>query len=154
MYLYGHGIFHPVYTSRSLFFSKSVLGRDLNPFRAPGPLSILNPSNFVPKNGFPVVKGLSSSQTEETSKKDNGWCTSFVERVPDPTRGSQLISHGSVRVRVTREIRKPPDRPERFQTPPGPARPDPTRPDRRDGPLETDSTIAPPPKKKKTVDFV
>ena len=30
----------------------------LNPFRAPEPLPILNPSNFVPKNGFPVVKGL------------------------------------------------------------------------------------------------
>ena len=26
--------------------------------RAPEPLPILNPSNFVPKNGFPVVKGL------------------------------------------------------------------------------------------------
>ena len=31
----------------------------LNPFRAPEPLPILDPSNFVPKNGFPVVKGLS-----------------------------------------------------------------------------------------------
>ena len=31
-----------------------------NPFRAPEPLPILNPSNFVPKNGFPVVKGLTS----------------------------------------------------------------------------------------------
>ena len=30
----------------------------LNPFRAPEPLPIQNPSNFVPKNGFPVVKGL------------------------------------------------------------------------------------------------
>ena len=30
----------------------------LNPFRPPEPLHILNPSNFVPKNGFPVVKGL------------------------------------------------------------------------------------------------
>ena len=30
----------------------------INPFRAPEPLPILNPSNFVPKNGFPVVKGL------------------------------------------------------------------------------------------------
>ena len=28
------------------------------PFRAPEPLPILNPSDFVPKNGFPVVKGL------------------------------------------------------------------------------------------------
>ena len=34
--------------------------KKLNPFRAPDPLSRLNPSNFVPKNGFPVVKGLSS----------------------------------------------------------------------------------------------
>ena len=28
-----------------------------NPFRAPEALPILNPSNFVPKNGFPVVEG-------------------------------------------------------------------------------------------------
>ena len=28
----------------------------VNPFRAPEPLPILNPSNFVPKTGFPVVK--------------------------------------------------------------------------------------------------
>ena len=32
----------------------------INPLRAPEPLPILNPSNFVPKNGFPVVKGLST----------------------------------------------------------------------------------------------
>ena len=32
----------------------------LNPFRAAEPLPILNPSNFVPINGLPVVKGLSS----------------------------------------------------------------------------------------------
>ena len=31
-----------------------------NPFRAPEPLPILNPSNVVPKNGFPVVKGLTN----------------------------------------------------------------------------------------------
>ena len=30
----------------------------LNPFRAPELLPTLNPSTFVPKNGFPVVKGL------------------------------------------------------------------------------------------------
>ena len=30
----------------------------LDPFRAPEPLPILNTSHFVPKNGFPVVKGL------------------------------------------------------------------------------------------------
>ena len=35
--------------------------RVLNPFRAPEPLPMLNPSNFVPKNGFPVVKGLRAS---------------------------------------------------------------------------------------------
>ena len=29
-----------------------------NPFRAPEPLPILNPSKFVPQYGFPVVKGL------------------------------------------------------------------------------------------------
>ena len=29
---------------------------ELNPFTAPEPLPILNPSNFVPKNGFPVAK--------------------------------------------------------------------------------------------------
>ena len=28
------------------------------PFRVPETLPILNPSNFVPKNGFPVVKEL------------------------------------------------------------------------------------------------
>ena len=31
----------------------------LNPFRAPEPLPILKPNIVVPKNGFPVVKGLS-----------------------------------------------------------------------------------------------
>ena len=30
----------------------------LTPFRAPEPLPTLNPRNVVPKNGFPVVKGL------------------------------------------------------------------------------------------------
>ena len=30
----------------------------LDPLRAPEPLPTLNPSNFVPKNRFPVVKGL------------------------------------------------------------------------------------------------
>ena len=29
----------------------------LDPFGAPKPLPILNPSNFVPPKGFPVVKG-------------------------------------------------------------------------------------------------
>lgn len=29
--------------------------RGLHPFRAAKPLRVLNPSNFVPRNGFPVV---------------------------------------------------------------------------------------------------
>ena len=33
--------------------------------RAPEPLPILNPSNFVPKNGFPVVKALRSPKSSE-----------------------------------------------------------------------------------------
>ena len=32
--------------------------KQLNPLIAPEPLPILNPSNFVPEDGFPVVKGL------------------------------------------------------------------------------------------------
>ena len=31
----------------------------VNPFGAPKPLPILNPSNFIPNNRFPVVKGSS-----------------------------------------------------------------------------------------------
>ena len=57
----GHGIFQdPVCTRSSVlffFFSNPFFGR---PFKAPEPLPILSPSNYVPKNGFPVVKGLSS----------------------------------------------------------------------------------------------
>ena len=41
----------------------------LNPFGAPEPLSILNPSNFVPKNGIPVVKGLTPLQLETFFRK-------------------------------------------------------------------------------------
>ena len=41
-----------------------VLGT-LNLFRAPEPLPIPNPSSFVPKNGFPVVKGLSMFSKQE-----------------------------------------------------------------------------------------
>ena len=33
----------------------------VNPFRAPKPLPILNPSIFVHKNGFAVVKGLTAA---------------------------------------------------------------------------------------------
>ena len=44
----------------SFFYLSSMMkdGRELNPFRAPESLPILKPSNFVPKNGFPVAKGL------------------------------------------------------------------------------------------------
>ena len=54
-------------------------------FRAPEPLSILNPSNFVPKNVFPVVKGLTKrlarvsldpknmSPRVRTTKHHTGW---------------------------------------------------------------------------------
>ena len=31
--------------------------RGVDPLRVPEPFLILNPSNFLPKNGFPVVKG-------------------------------------------------------------------------------------------------
>ena len=45
----------------ALFLSPSLSPKrgSLNPFSAPEPLLTLNPSNFVPKNGFPVVTGLS-----------------------------------------------------------------------------------------------
>ena len=42
----------------------------VHPFRAPEPLPILNPSNFVPKNGFPGVKVKSLViPKNETSQK-------------------------------------------------------------------------------------
>ena len=44
--------------------SKWSLKRPLNPFGAPKPLPILNPSNFVPENGFPVVKGLTPLEAQ------------------------------------------------------------------------------------------
>ena len=48
------------------WFAEALLEEpsSLNPFRAPEPLPILNPSSFVPKNGLPVVKGLLSMATE------------------------------------------------------------------------------------------
>ena len=39
----------------------------VDPFRAPEPLPLLNPSNFVPKNGFPVVKGLRAAGARSES---------------------------------------------------------------------------------------
>ena len=70
-----HGLFH---RGSVVFFSKTGFGRGLNPFRAPEPLHTLNPSHFVPQNGFPVAKGL-NSQIEEPQKKK--LCTSMVARV-------------------------------------------------------------------------
>ena len=53
----GHGNFHPV--STFIFLQNSFSGEVLTPLdRAPNPLA--NSSNFVPINGFPVVKALSS----------------------------------------------------------------------------------------------
>ena len=47
----------------------------INPFRAPEPLPILNPGNFVPKNGFPVLKGLiKESCREKKSQKKVDAC--------------------------------------------------------------------------------
>ena len=47
----------------------------VNPFRVPEPLPILNPSNFVPKNGFPVVKGLRCPVIRKTFRmKKNATC--------------------------------------------------------------------------------
>ena len=48
----GHEILPPL---EVIFFSKAVMGfmrTCLNPFRAPKSLPILNPSNFVPREGF------------------------------------------------------------------------------------------------------
>ena len=47
---------YPVYCGTGLTELTKV--SFVNPFRAPEPLPVLNPSNFVPKNGIPVVKGL------------------------------------------------------------------------------------------------
>ena len=67
----------------------------LNPFRAPEPLHILNPSIFVPKNGFPVVKGL-------TQHRLNYIVDVVLFRhcnrsfVCIPTVGQELVVHKSI----------------------------------------------------------
>ena len=38
-----------------------------NPFRAPKPLPVLNPSVFVPQNGFPVVQELTEARSTTTN---------------------------------------------------------------------------------------
>ena len=55
---------HQLMFKRIFFGFPTVLG--YNPFRAPEPLPILNPSIIVPKNGFPVVKGLRAPVTHKT----------------------------------------------------------------------------------------
>ena len=54
----GYDEYDARYDRRALLFFGGSSIWELNPLRAPEPLPILNPSNFVPKNGFPVVKGL------------------------------------------------------------------------------------------------
>ena len=52
-------LFHMFTIALSVQPSGTRVGESrFNPFRAPEHLPILNPSNVVPKNGFPVVKGL------------------------------------------------------------------------------------------------
>ena len=105
------GFFHP---GRSFNFSPNRFfwGEGLDPFRAPEPLPILNSSNFVPKNGFPVVKGLRLSQIEENLRRKkaamNGWCTSIVARVFFKRLSSAIyiaISRRSASETVTRAHR-------------------------------------------------
>ena len=54
-----------IFVQNSLFCERS-----LNPFTAPEPLPILNSSNFVPKNGFPVVKGVDFSPELRNLRKN------------------------------------------------------------------------------------
>ena len=72
------------------FFSGVPLTpQELNSFRAPEPLPILNPSNFVPQNGFPVVKGLrpllktdfgERQRIKKRKKKKNCYTTHYNNR--------------------------------------------------------------------------
>ena len=51
----------------------SAYSETINPLRAPEPLPILNASNFVPKNGFPVVKRLTKEKSKRTCGDYNAW---------------------------------------------------------------------------------
>ena len=65
----------------------------LNPFRTPKPLPILIPSNFVAKNGFPVVKAIS-----EEPQKRNGdplYCSMHRRGLSLPSARASL-KHGTV----------------------------------------------------------
>ena len=49
---------HPEYALGRSVLNRRDYNTVLNPFRASEPFPILNPSNCVPKNGFPVEKEL------------------------------------------------------------------------------------------------
>ena len=66
----------------------------VNPCRAPEPLPILNPSNFVPKNGFPVVKGLRSSPSFRTIKKKKPESDRRALYIVE--HASHLVDHGDI----------------------------------------------------------
>ena len=51
--------------------------RDINPFRAPEPLPVLKTSKSVPKNGFPVVKGLKKSHLKLCPRRWFDWLLRF-----------------------------------------------------------------------------
>ena len=56
----GHGIFQLSATYSTLVLAPNrFLGETMASLRVPNPLPIRNPSLFVPKNGFPIVKALS-----------------------------------------------------------------------------------------------
>ena len=64
----------------SFIFLFFPVRRRINPFKAPEPLPILNPSNFVPKNGFPVVKGLRQKKENSLRKRQDRFLLMFVPR--------------------------------------------------------------------------
>ena len=78
----------PIFNLRYPPEFKPITSRRVN-FRAPKPLPILSPSNFVPQNGFPVVQGLRAID------KIQGLFTGH-----DPTRGSGQVGLKSLAGRV------------------------------------------------------
>ena len=76
VYFNLYNIYIYIYIYIFVCLSSGGLGRiQLNPFRAPEPLPILNTSSFVPKIGFPVVKGLSSPHFHLFPYT---WCVNFT----------------------------------------------------------------------------
>ena len=61
----------------------------VNPFRTPEPLPILNTSNLVPKNGFPVVKGLTHEIKSGVSQDRTGSSRSGVDEHPGKRKPPQ-----------------------------------------------------------------